>query len=325
MTNLDNLPDDIWFTLSKYIDLPTISTCLSVNKKTFEQLNKIKWNLIDEMLMFHKSFSCFPKTRDTYHEYKYCIDFVSLLYNEENKTHFKLSEDTIDIFINDINFDLLCSFQSLTPVTIEKHYSQITNLNILLRTQKLPQYLIEILVSNYTLDNSHWKSICEYQTLTVDFIQKYYPFINWHALSTNKESITIDLINQYPNQLKWTELSNLGLSEDVIESCRHKLDTFSWINITFTSKLSSRFIKKHLRNLDIMRVITCQQIDEETILYLIEKGLIAGYPEDSLWKKVSTTQTLTLGFIQEHKSKLDLNSLVRNPKIKRSHLKKVYG
>jgi hypothetical protein len=306
------LPNETILRILGHTDLRTLSTLMCCNKKLYTLFNhnNFKWEVIDNLKNLENHV---PRTRQTYEEYRYCVDFKTLLYNKV-----KIPEKVIETFEDLIDFSMLSAYQTLSETLVRKYHQRIDFLKLICH-QKLPN---DMLAEYLTLDMdpSRWYQICKHQKLDTISIEKYYDKINWHALSQNKEALTLEIILKYSEKLIWQEVTNLGLSEEVISMFLHKMDMFAWSNISYTSCLSSGFIRKYKDKLNIMALLTCQSLGEDVIEELIEYSGDTQY-----WLKVCTSQPISMQFIIKHIEKLSLHLLIRNAKIKKSHLKAIFG
>lgn len=307
-------PSEIIDLILKYTDLPTFSKLLYINKYTNTILSSKKWDYIDNMIDIG---TCIPLNKQTYNEYLYTIDFTTLIYNKH------IIPDSVIIELSPyIDFELLSRHQTLSNTILYKFYDRMKILD-LLSEQVLPNDILLTIVENCTLNSADWFWICKKQIFDIHFIRKYINHIDWNALSQNKNVISLDVINNYMDKIIWSEITNNGLSEEILNACIHKFDRFSWNNICYTSKLSSGFILKYKEHLNIFAILSCQELEEHVILELINSETF--YPKCDLWNKVASCQRLSKEFILENFDHLPLRFLIRNKKIKRRILKDVFG
>jgi hypothetical protein len=291
-----------------------------VNQEFAQSIRKCLYEIIDSM-KGEPLLTYVPRTTDTFSRFRYIIDFPTILFNKT-----VLPDDVIIRFNEHINFEQLAGYQKFSDAMLEQFYKVIP-LGTLLHSQVLPIELLERTVTEtyQQLDNSHWYNICQYQPLTVSFIEKYLAHIDWYALSQNKQAITCDLLNRYYHKLFWPELTKLGVSEEILEQCIDKLDAFAWQNIAYSSKLSTGFIARYFEQLrpSLLVLVTCQELTDEMLEAIMSKCT----PEEAqdLWNKIANSQPLSAAFISKHQEHLQLRFLIRNKKIKRKTLQLVYG
>lgn len=313
----NKIPQEIWLKIFKYLNINTLSNIILLNKECYHIFNniKFKWQLIDNM---HDKGICIPLNIETYVEYRYCIDFMTLLYNEHH-----LPDKTIDNLHTEIDFSMLSKNQKLSDELLYKYHNRILNISNLLSQQILPYDLLIQYITNNNLNNSDWYNICKFQKLNADFIEKYIDKIDWHALSENKSILTYDIVNKYHDNLKWHKLCKLGLSEELINVFQHKFDMFCWYEIVMSSKLSDQFIIDNLNKVNLIAILTCQNLQESTIMKILQN--VPFTEMEDTFNKIATRQELSKSFIIRYKSYLPLELLIRNPTIKRSYLKQIYG
>lgn len=314
----NKIPNEIINEICKYLDIPSLSRMLCTNKRLYTQLNTKKWDIID-IMNTDVLCKCVPRNKETFMEYEYCIDLTEAIV--ANK---KLDDTTIINLNQYINFGLLSTNQRLSHDILRKYYDCIPITN-LLRNQKLPYDILVHIAKTYELNNTQWYELCKNQPIDETFIIRHYKNINWNALSQNRGIITIGIISRFTDQLFWPELTNLGLSEDIINKCMDKIESNveCWSNICFSSRLSSEFILRHMNKLNAMILLTCQTLEEPVILELINNE-----PEmfrEDLWIKVATSQNLSKEFIQQYRSSLPLRFLIRNRRIKRKMLRELFN
>lgn len=311
---LDVLPYDIIYNVFKYADLPTLSNLLCSNKRLHGFLNDRKWEIIDNMIDIGV---CIPNNVETYNEYIYCVDFTTLVYNKH-----KLSDSVIINLHKYIDFEMLSRNQKLSYNILYKFYHKIS-LSNLISQQTLPPDLLLKIVKTNTLNSAEWHWVCKNQKFDIEFINTYINHIDWHALSQNINTVSLDILQKYTDKIIWSEITNNGVSEEILNACIHKLDSFSWSNISYSSKLSSQFILKYKPHLNIFALLSCQNLEENIIVELINSDKF--YPKNDLWNKVASCQKLSKQFIIQNIENLQLRFMIRNKKIKRGVLKDIYG
>ena len=275
-----------------------------------------------------------PLNKETYLNYRYIIDFTYLIYHKH-----KLPNTVICNLAQYIDFPLLSSNQRLDESIIRK-FLHLIPIHNLIYNQVIPYDLLVVLLDTYShnFDTAIWHTICKKQKLSAELIHKYIQHIDWHALSENKDALTYSIIHEFHDKLSWMQMTNLGLSEEILLQFLDKLNyQLLWGNISFTSKLSDCFIKKYINRLNVMALITCQDLSEETILYIIdENSKNQNYSNQNsqlssnhnyqnidtmdLWHKIANCQALSAEFIQKYKDFLPTKFLIQNKKIKRQYL-----
>lgn len=312
------LPNEIWLNIFKNIDLKTLSSLICTNKSFKNIIEPNKWDIIDSM---SERGTPIPKNLNTYFEYMYCIDWTTYVYKKMT-----IPEDVIIKLNEYVDFAVITTKQKFSENLIRKYFNRIPMINLLM-FQKVPIDILEAIIISKNPDNfqrDYWRYVWKNQKITIHFLNKFKGYVDWHALSSNKDALTYDIINEHQNELIWPELTSHGIHECIIEKFIYKMDPFSWKNISYFSKLSEIFIRKYINNLDILALFTSQQMSEILILELIEKVKDENDIVD-MWSKIALNQSLTNGFIQKYKDKLNLIFMIRNQSIKRKYLKQIYN
>jgi hypothetical protein len=314
------LPNELWIKVIQHTNIITLSKIILLNKECYNGFNNIdyKWELIDNM---NDKGICIPLNKETFREYRYCIDFMTLLYNEQH-----LPDKTIDNLHMEIDFSMLSKYQKLSDNLLYKYHNRILVINNLLSEQVLPYDLLFYYINNCNLNNSHWHYICKFQKLNMEFLEQFIDKIDWHALSENKSILTYDIIYKYHEKLNWHKLCRLGLSEELLDQFKYKFDMFCWNEVAMSSTLSNEFILNNPSLIvNLMGILTCQSLNESTLQFIIENINSLNNDESDIFNKIASRQELSKDFILKYNSLLPLELLIRNPKIKRSYLKQIFG
>jgi hypothetical protein len=318
MVNINNIPNEIWFNILQHTDLKTLSSLLCVNNTFKNMIEPVKWDIIDSM---HDRGCFVPKNLNTYLQYIYCIDWTTYVYNKIN-----IPDDVIIQLHDYIDFAVITTKQKFSETLIRKFFHKIPITNLLMFQNVPIDILTPLIESNIPqfFPREYWYYVWKNQKITKDFINKFKQYVDWHAVSTNKDALSFDIINEFHNELIWPEVTSHGIHESIIEHFLYKMDAFSWKNVAYFSQLSETFILKYIDNLDILALFTSQQMSESLILYLLEK---VNNIEDihDIWGKIALHQQLSMEFISNNKDKLNLVFMIRNPRIKRKFLKLLYN
>lgn len=315
------LPNEILFMIFKYINIKTFSSIILLNKNHFYILNNLKWDIIDIML---KPESPIPLNMETYTNYKYSIDWITIIFNKQI-----IPESVVEIFMKHENenlfykFDvkLLVKYQKFSKEFILKYYKYF-QFDDLIMYQNVPEELLENIISQYLLTPVDWYNILINQKYSLQFIDKHIDDIVWYALSCNKDIVTTDVLLKYYDFLIWPELTKHGINEDILQVFLHKLDPISWSNVAFFSKLSDSFILQHTDHLNLQIIFRSQLLQSDTIIKLVQSQDASEQIES--WCNIALHQSLDYNFIYQHKHNLQLTYLIRNPRIKRKDLQLVF-
>jgi hypothetical protein len=273
------------------------------------------WDYIDA-LPSQKLFPI-PRNKATLDKFFYIIDWTSIVCNNQ-----EIPEQVLTELVDDVDLVAISSKQKLSHEFIRKHFDKLPA-HHLIHNQSVTADILEKIISTdarviatYALWEKHF--------IDYNFVKKYVNYVNWMALSSNKNALNANVIDEFHEQLFWPEMSKHGLAEWIIQKYIHKIDKFSWSNIAFFSHLSPQFIIQHIDDLNLLTILHSQELEPEFIIQLVQYGL-EEYDEVDLWNKVSANQRLNRAFIEKHKSKLSLRLLIRNPRIKRKDLVHVFG
>lgn len=311
---IDDLPYEILFHIVHYLDIKDMSNMLPLNKYLYNTINASKWALIDSM---ENRGLYIPSNVSTYEEYIYCVDW-----SEYVMKNIKIPEYVIDNLGTRLSFSLITTNQKLSEYLIRKYFLHIPLYN-LLQHQKVPVEILDVLLSLYIFNDEEWRMLWKNQPITLHFMQKYEIFIDWHAISENKDAITLDILRHYGERFVWPEITRLGLHEEIIEAFIHKMNLFSWINVSYYSRLSPEFIAKYYQCLNILAIFTSQCLSEDLIYFLLKNSDSGDHYQ--YWHKIAMNQKLSRSFIEQNKDNLYLASMISNSRIKRADLKIIYG
>jgi hypothetical protein len=318
---LSSLPFEILLNIFKYMDVYSLSNLISTNNFFYNIINSNKWRLIDNLI--DKNFIQIPNNIKTYNNYKYIINWTNIILHRKD-THKIIIPEHVISWIPDLHdLELISIYQKFSESLIRKLFYKLSWKN-LLSHQILPVDIIEIIIfdSNRIIDNQDWFNICSKQPITYEFIETYEHKIQWHPVSSNKHCVSFELIDKYSDKLIWQEITKHGINENILIKYTEKFDFICWSNISQFTKLSLNFIKCFLEHLDLNIIFRYQSINDE---YYIDE-LIDRFNLDSdiYFQSISLNQPLGDFFLTKYKNQLSLKLLIRNKKILRSHLAKIY-
>lgn len=310
------IPIELWFDILKYTTIVDISNLACANNFFYEMIRQNKWRFIDNLI--EKKFDYIPKTNQTYINYKYCIDWSSLiLAYPNNKTI--IPNNVIEWIDDRQDLEYICIYQYLCEETIRKVFDKI-NWRLFLTYQILPLDLICYIVETYDLSHNDWRLVWSNPNLDIEFIIKYVDFAQWHAISSNKDIVSLELINHFGDRLNLHELTKHGIHESIVTHYLYKMDFICWANVSQFTQLSMDFIKTHIDKLNLQFVLNYQNIDEKYLQTLIERF----EPDESYFQYIALNQKLSYDFIIKYKNMLPLKNLVRNKKILRNDICKIF-
>jgi len=112
--------------------------------------------------------------------------------------HQRFSVMFLDIFFRRFNqehIDLICQYQKLDDMFLDKHWEHV-DFNIIFQYQQVSMEFIE------KHSRWHWSIISEFQNLTDEFIEKHKQKIQWYRLSGNNH-ISKKTCMEYGDLVNW--------------------------------------------------------------------------------------------------------------------------
>lgn len=165
-----------------------------------------------------------------------------------------LSYQFIEKYKNKVNWNNISEFQILTEDFIEK-YKRKVNWICISEHQKLSEEFIE--KHNRSVA---WFHISKYQKLSEKFIKRHKERVTWSEICINQK-LSESFIREFIRRIGWTEISeHQKLSEEFIEKYKNKLD---WDHISAHQKLSENFIKKYKKLVNWENIFKYQKLSEE--------------------------------------------------------------
>ena len=271
------LPDEIWENILIHSSIQTLCTMACVNKHFNGLVEGKLWDYID-MLPTPEKFPI-PANMATFNKFFFCIDWTSIVCNDQ-----KIPEEVLLELIDVVDLVAISCKQKLSLDFIRQHLDKLPSHNIIHNQNVTPEILQVVVQKDNRVINTY--ALWERHFIDIHFIKQHINYVNWMALSTNKNALSTDIINEFCDKLFWPELTKHGLSEWIIEKYIHKIDKFSWSNVAFYSKLSPAFICKYVDNLNLLTILHTQELDEPFILQLIEYGS-EEYEAFDLWNKTA--------------------------------------
>lgn len=323
-TNIDYLPFETLVHILKYTDVKTLGNLCSVNKYFNNIISVNLWMIIDSLYKYTDTI-LIPKTIWTYNKYRYLIDWNTIImYNQQH--NMTIPEDVV-IWIPDIqDLQMIAAYQTLSEETITILYDRI-EWSTLLSKQSVPiniiYYIIDSQTDIWSLSNADWFNIWSYQKLDCDFVTRYFDKVEWHALSSNKEIVSFDFISKFGEHIVWQEFTKHSIHENILEYYIHKFDFICWNNISRYTELSDKFMKCHLKHLDIGSLIRYQSISDQLLNEIVDN--FSDTDMDFYMPNIATYQNLSQPFVEKYKMYLPLRALIRNKWVAKSIIHKIYG
>lgn len=320
-TNIYNLPLEMLIYILKYTDVITVNNLSCVNKYFNNTINKNLWMIIDK-LHKHTDTILIPKTIWTYNKYRYLVDWNNIImYNQQ---HNKVIPEDVIVWIPDIqDLQTIAVYQSLSEDTIYRLYNKI-EWSTLLSKQIVPLDIIYYIINSQgNISATDWFNIWSYQKVDCAFVINFLDKVEWYALSTNKEIVSIDFINMFGKHIVWQEFTKHSIHENILEYYIDKFDFVCWNNISRYTELSNAFMKLYLKNLDIGTLIRYQSISQTLLDEIVDNFNDSDI--DFYMQNIGTYQKISKPFIVRFKMYLPLRVLIRNKSIPRSYIHDIYG
>lgn len=311
------LPFEIWYEIIKYIDINTLSKLICTNKFFNIIINNNFWYLIDNIIEYnHFDYTLIPATIQTFNKYKYLIDWNSIILHNQNYTGKIIPESTVIWIPNNKDLEIICTCQTFSQDLTRQLFHKI-NYKTLLSTQTIP---IDILykITN-TLSTQDWYHVWNKQPIDYEFVLTFIDNVQWHPLSSNKNIVCYEIIQNYGENIIWQEFTKHSINENILASFIHKFDFICWSNISRFTELSETFIKTNFKNLELGSLIRYQCLSENLLNDIVSKFTEADFTFNFIniltYQKVSREFLLTYNTYSKDQL---LRSLVKNKRIPRS-------
>lgn len=324
VTGIRDIPLEILINILKFTDVKTVSNLCCINKYFNDTISRNLWIIIDKLYIYTDTV-LIPNTIWTYNKYRYLVDWNNIImYNQQCN---KSIPDDIVLWIPDIqDLQTIAIYQTLSEYTIRIIYPKVEWGTLLLK-QTVPLDIIDLIIhsqnNDWQLSNIDWCNIWLFQKVDCDFISRYLDKVEWHALSSNKEVVSIEFISKYGNQIIWQEFTKHSIHENILEFYIDKFDFICWNNISRYTELSESFMKSYLKHLDIGTLIRYQSLSEgflDEIVYNFNDS-----DKEFHMQSIGTYQKISKQFIERHKYYLPLRVLIRNKHIPRSYIHSIHG
>lgn len=180
------------------------------------------------------------------------------------------SDTVLEKLLNDEYSFVISRYQNLSESFIDKHKDEL-NWNIISEYQTLSEDFIETHKS-YVI----FKFLMKNEKLSQDFIYKYKKEISWfdvffYQKLSNDFIVKITKEHLYPQYYCKTLINHQELSEDTIEIIKNEFDklenskktecSFYWDDVVKSQKLSTDFILKYIKLINLELVARYQKVD----------------------------------------------------------------
>jgi hypothetical protein len=312
---INKLPNEIITSISKYLNVLSLSKLQCTSKSLYEKINSInKWYIIDNMINADY-YKLIPKTKETFNNYRFCIDWKELIIQKCT-----IAEEVIEWIEDYSDIVIISIYQNFSENLLGKVYNKISY-SCLLSHQVLPISILYNIIDCNELTSTDWYYISLKQNIDLVFIEKYFDKIQWNPLSQNKNIINCKIIDKYHDKLIWQELTKHGINEYILINYITYFDFICWSNISQYSILSDIFMKMFLTFLDLDIIFRFQRISETFLISIVEKFIA---DESYYFESIGLNQCLSKDFIIKFKEFLPLKTLVRNKNISRKLLSTIF-
>lgn len=162
------------------------------------------------------------------HRFKHLLDWDSI-------SRSSMTDEFIDRFSNDLNWDIISEISNITVDFLDKYYVRL-NITIISRRDDLTIDVIERLK-----DDVDWNIVGKRKDIPFSFIRDNYSRIDWDILS-RRQDLTLGFIEEHYNKLHWGYVSSFDkLSERIIRKFKDKVD---WGRISSRGGLSIQFLEE---------------------------------------------------------------------------------
>jgi len=320
-TTIKTLPFEIWYEIIKYIDITTLSKLICTNKFFNIIINNNFWYLIDNIIEYdHFDYTLIPATIQTFNKYTYLIDWNSIILHNQSCTGKIIPESTVVWIPNNKDLEIISTCQTFSHDLTRQLFHKI-NYKTILSTQTIPRdILYKIIETNsFTLSNQDWYYIWSKQPIDYDFVLTFIDNVQWHPLSSNKNIVCYEIIQNYGENIIWQEFTKHSINENILGSFIHKFDFICWSNISRFTELSETFIKTNFQNLELGSLIRYQCLSEKLLNDIVSKFSETDFT--FYFTNILTYQKLSKEFLLTYnrysKDQL-LRHLVKNKRIPRS-------
>ncbi len=208
----------------------TIFNILSIAEKYNFYIYCKTYNLKDELIYIKKYFDSL---------YDLSIEeWNDILINND----FKLPEELIEMYKDNLDWYIVCSYQKLTEDFIIKHKNYIE-----------PEYIFEGNVVKPTAklldtfkdseNNSYWAPLSASGVLTEDLIIMFEDYIVWDYITLTNP--TDEFLMRYKDMIKWYNINFTN-----VERYEQYSDYVDWKFISYNFELTEDFIRRNHDKLD---------------------------------------------------------------------------
>jgi hypothetical protein len=316
---LKTLPFEIWHKIFKYIDINTLSNLICTNKFFNIIIYNNFWYLIDNIIDYnHFDYTLIPATIQTFYKYKYLIDWNSIILHNQTCANKTIPESTVVWIPNNKDLQIISTCQTFSDDLIRQVFYKI-NYKTLLSSQTIPIDILYKIIETNTLSTQDWYSVWNKQPIDYNFVLKYIDNVQWHPLSSNKNIVCYEIIQNYGENIIWQEFTKHSINQNILQSFIHKFDFICWSNISRFTELSETFIKTNFKHFELGSLIRYQRLSENLLDDIVSKFTETDFTFNFI--NILTYQKVSENFLLKYntydKDQL-LRALLKNKRIPRS-------
>lgn len=217
----------------------------------------------------------------------------------------KFSEEQLDYFIEEriYNYNWIFRFQKVSEQFIEKHFS-VNSLYDICQYQTLSEDFIRRHADD--INNSmyggkvDWKLISQYQKLSEQFMRDFNHKLDWHVLP-KYQTMSDKFIKEFRGKFWWGDFPYNKLSEELISEL---YDTVCWPEVSKEKKnLSNKFIETWAHRLDWFNLCYFNKVDSSILSKYADRLSFD-------WTVLCEHQNLSEDFMREFKDRMYWDKLL---------------
>lgn len=233
-----------------------------------------------------------------------------------------LSESFMRINKNDLNWYLLCLYQTMSDTFIQEHRKYILNLDWygFSRREELTEEVIRRF-HNYV----NWLMICRKQIISESLIREFQRYLDedcWEYISMN-QTLSEPFIREFYEylDLRWvlrcqtvSETFIIENADDILEDYREQsIDTGSQTTIichyVYWSDISRKRDVSELMIRTFQIILSKEDWKNVSKTCVLSESFIREFADMLDWENISEFQKLRMEFVEEFKDKLNLQKI----------------
>lgn len=320
------LPSEMWSEIFKYTDIKSLSNLICTNTFFKNMIYNQFWYTIDNIIKHNiKSIDgLIPATIQTFNKYIYLVDWSTIVLHNQNNNK-KIPESTIVWISNNIDLQIISTYQKFSDDLIRQIYHKISY-KTLLSSQSIPDDILNILIEKNIFTHQDWYNVWEKHPIDYNFLISNIDNVQWHPLSSNKNIVCYEIIQNYGENIIWQEFTKHSINESILQLFTHKFDFICWSNIVRFTELSDKFIKNNLKHLDVGSLIRYQSLSKDLLNDIVSKFTETDFffYFISILSYQEISKDFLLKYFNIEPRQTMLRALVKNKKVPRSLLHELY-